>query len=783
MDHLRQDISRRLFLGSTAVGSLGAMAATSAGTAAAGSVDDGTPSGGTQFQTIFLPPDSPLPVKTAAVELATATGANIAKRRHQGPILAGEIVLAVGAEVSKYPESQSLLPDPTAHREWELVAAPEGGLLFAGTTPRNVCRAALDWIDNPKRETGRLSVYRFSQRATMWDNSLNQMYYYSKGFNRRSHIREIARTGHTAIEVNRYSYPGGYWVRTRKFPHDSYPWYMSYGPALDAFVESTLTKGLYPKEEIDANLADLTSAAAIASEYGLEPTFVCYEPRCIDEKIFDRHPELRGSRVDHPGRSLEPRYALDIANPVVLDHYAEMLTNLMQKVPDLRHFVIWCQDSGSGMPFARRLYFGPNGSYLARSKKFGQIAADFTGALLEAGRKINPQFEVIMKMDWEYTNSEREEITEALPKGCGVAHGFGGRAFRMDDLSTVKRQIAKDRQVGVEPYAALTAISMFEQAPLIGICAPGVLHQKMIALQENKVHQFFNMGATQAAPQCPYNISQEVYTELLRAEIPNLDAFLLQTALHWCKGDAPAAKSLVDAWKRGEEAVRNWPAINWYHLGPGQTQGRWLTRPLVPDITLLDKAERAAWERELFTLPWDIGRWNILFEGGIRMYTEEQIEQALQDYDERALPPLERTVEILDQAIAKNPHPVLVDQRDRYQGLLLSFRTVRNMFDAQLAINYQLLEQGDQPTQKERLAKAIRAEIDNTKQWLRLFDTSKTCFFRTAEVETPFLYKTPKADMALKLEVMQAHLSDPPGPMLDELTQENSDRSLLHYSD
>ena len=769
----KRNISRRLFLGSTAAGSLGAMRVVSVGTAA----ERGTP-----FKTLFLPPDSPLPLKTAAAELASATGANVANRRHQGPIQAGEIVLAVGAEVSAHSESKSLLPDPAAHTEWELVTRANGGLLLAGTSPRNVCRAALDWIENPKRETDRLSVYRFEQRVTMWDNHLNQMYRFAKDFDRRNHIREIARTGHTGIEINRYSYTGGYWVRTRKFPHDSYPWYMSYGPALDAFVESSLIKGLYPKEEIDANLADLTSAAAIASEYGLEPSFVCYEPRCIDEKIFERYPELRGSRVDHPGRSLEPRYALDIANPIVLEHYAEMLTNLMRKVPDLRHFVIWCQDSGSGMPFARRLYFGPNGSYLARSKTLGQIAADFTGTLLEAGKKINPKFEVLMKMDWEYTDNERKEITEALPEGCGVAHLFGGGAFKVGDFTRVQGRFAKARQVGIEPYAALTAVSMYEQSPILGICAPGVLREKMAALQEIQGKQFFNMGATLASPQCPYNISQEVFAELLRADIPDLHAFLLQTAMHWCEGNAPAAQSLVDAWEKGEEAVRNWPSINWYHTGGGKTQARWLTRPLVPDISLLDKSELFAWERQLFTLPWDIGRKNMFFEGGIRMYAEDQIESALQDYDLRTLPPLAQTVAILDEAVGETPLPVLVDQRDRYQGMLHSLRTVRNMFETQLSINYFLLKQGDPLVQRERLDKAIRAEIDNTQGWLRLFDTSKTYFFRTARnKETPFVYKTPKADMALKLKVMQAHLGDAPGPMLAELTEKNSARNLLFY--
>jgi hypothetical protein len=734
-----------------------------------------------RYDKIYLPPDSPAPLRTAAAEIAAQTGSSILQQAHEGALRPGEIVLALAARVRAYPQAAAMLPGGSLPKEWELVKADGGGLLIAGSTPRNVCRAALGWIENPERETDRLSVYHFDERFTMWDNPLNQMYRFSKGFDRRRHIREYARLGHTGLEINRYSYPGGYFVRHRRFPHDSYVWYLSYAPALDAFVESSLTEGLYPREELAANLADLREAAEIARSYGLLPGFVCYEPRCVPEQIFDRYPQLRGSRTDHPGRSLQPRYALDIANPRVLEHYAELLTSLMKEVPDLRYLVFFTQDSGSGLPFARRLYFGPNGSYLARSKTLEGMTADFTGALVEAGRKVNPAFEVIMQLNWEYGEDERKRITAALPKGVTLCHELGGEIFGGGELGSRVRYVREDRQMGVEPYADIVVSSRWEQAPIIGVAAPGALAKKLTGLRQLNLRRIFTAGGIFAPPQCPYNINQELFAEMIRAEVPDPDRFLLDTAVRWCGGEKQSAQLLVEAWKSGDRALASWPSLNWYHAGPGQTQGRWITRPVVPDTTLLSERERAAWERALFTLPWDIGRPNIAFEGGIRMYEDDRLEGAISAYDEQTLPALQKTVGILEKALAVASKPVIEDQRDRYLGLLLAARTVRNLFDAQIAINNCLLKKGDPGGQRLRLQAAIRKEIANTKDWLGAFRDSKTCFFRVAEEETPFLYKSPAADLAVKLEAMEAHINDEPGPYLRELSEPFSARRLLYY--
>jgi hypothetical protein len=377
----------------------------------------GSPAERQDFKRIVLPPESPLPVRTAAQELSAETGASIVERPLPKAIGSGEILLALGEAVRNYPLARRLLESRNPGPEWEIVQAGNGGLLIGGSSPRNVCRASLGWIHDSAIETSRLSVYPLEERFTMWDHTLNQTCRFTVGEDRQKHIREIARMGHTGAEINRYADIGGYWVRHRRLPKDSYAWYMSYAPALDAYVESSLTQGLYPAEELAANLEDLRESARIARSYGLKPGFVCYEPRAAPEVVFEKYPQLRGTRVDHPGRSLTPEYNLDIAHPRVLRHYQELISRLMESVPDLRYLVFFTADSGSGIPFASNVYAGSNGSYLARSKTVEQMAADFAGALLDGGRRKNPEFEVIMQLSWEYAAPERLAITRALPAG------------------------------------------------------------------------------------------------------------------------------------------------------------------------------------------------------------------------------------------------------------------------------------------------------------------------------------------------------------------------------
>jgi hypothetical protein len=538
-------------------------------------------------------------------------------------------------------------------------------------------------------------------------------------------------------------------------------------------VESSLIKGTYLPEELRYNLQDLHEAAALARQYGMKPGFVCYEPRCMAGHFFDKRPELRGARTDHPGRGYDTRYQLDIANPEVLEHYAEMVTLLMHEIPDLRYFIFLVDDSGQGIPFTMRLYPGPNGSFLARSKTVEGMVADFTRTIQEAGQKINPEFELIMEMNKQYTQDECKRIMPKLPKSVTVFHPVGGSLLHPAATPHMDFYFEQDRAAGVDPYLSTIVAAGWDAEPIIGMPAPTLLAEKFKAIRNMTPKRLCTLGGTFAAPACPYNINQELYAELIRGGPADMDKFLLETATRWCDGHRTAAQSLVKAWNAGDNAMRAWPTLNWYTGGNGQTEGRWITRPLVPDITRLTEHEGSAWKRELFTLPTDIGRLNIAFESNVRFFSDEQLADLAKAFDEKLFPLLNQTIEILDQALKAKPEVrVLEDQRDRYRGFLLRSHSDRNLYVAQVAINRWLLKLGDQAAERRRLDSAIQAEMENTKNWIQTLRTSRTNWFHlAAREETPFMYKTPIEDLEIKLEAMKAHRNDEPGPYLEQLTE------------
>ncbi|HTO02314.1 MAG TPA: hypothetical protein VL069_01370, partial [Opitutus sp.] len=228
----------------------------------------------------------------------------------------------------------------------------------------------------------------------------------------------------------------------------------------------------------------------------------------------------------------------------------------------------------------------------------------------------------------------------------------------------------------------------------------------------------------------------------------------------------------VETWLLANDALEAWPRLNWYSGGVGRTQGRWLTRPLVPDITKLSEEERAAWQRCLFPLEWDIARVNISFEGGIRFFEDEEFQRVIEATDKTVVPMLTRAIAILDRAFTQTPLPVLEDQRDRFRGILLCFKTDRNLFAVQVATNEYLLKPESAAACRNRIQKSIISEIENTTNWIHALTTSRTPFFRVAqEEETPFVYRTPVEDFRLKLEVMARHMNDEPGPFLRDLIE------------
>ncbi|MBI4024130.1 MAG: hypothetical protein HY360_04060 [Verrucomicrobia bacterium] len=150
--------------------------------------------------------------------------------------------------------------------------------------------------------------------------------------------------------------------------------------------------------------------------------YLC-EPRFVPERFFQRHPALRGPRVDNPTCSKTPLYALCTDLPEVLDHYREMMAKIMELVPDLAMASLFTSDSGAGFDYNPDQYAGPNGAGFNRGIPLEKRVARFLRALLDAGRAVNPDFTVNVTSG--FPTEMRAKILALCPPGVvGSVYGL-----------------------------------------------------------------------------------------------------------------------------------------------------------------------------------------------------------------------------------------------------------------------------------------------------------------------------------------------------------------------
>ena len=169
-------------------------------------------------------------------------------------------------------------------------------------------------------------------------------------------------------------------------------------------METKFNQGTYPPESLEANLNSLKRLAGLADKYGLVPGMDIANPRSVPESLLKRYPFLRGARVDHPFRCFQPRYTLTLAHPAVRWHYAELLRNLLGKVPELGFLTTLINDSGSGFEYTESLYPGRNGGpYVVKEWMPGEVIAKaaaeniirYYRMMRDVAHETHPHFRII----------------------------------------------------------------------------------------------------------------------------------------------------------------------------------------------------------------------------------------------------------------------------------------------------------------------------------------------------------------------------------------------------
>jgi hypothetical protein len=748
-------------------------------------------------RTIFVSADGPAVERTVAAELRQAfcPAAEIRTGdRLSAP--ANTIRLAVVSELSR---AGALGAEIDGKRPWMLVrVVPGGGLEIMASAPHLLFHIASfvmeEWRLQPAETfaAGRVRYATFRRLRPSYDSFLTQHNRTVRGFDREEHIRNVARLGFSHAEVNGLAFA----VPFERGPKgEVLHRFYTYCPALDQFVTSRLNRGIYDSDYLQANLNNLKTNAALAEKYGLLPGLTCFEPRSVPDALLEKYPMLRGARVDHPIRSWHPRFNLSIAHPVVRDHYAEMMENLMREVPQLDYIAVWSNDSGAGFEYTSSLYVGRNGGgYVIREWKgdteIAEAAANnmmrFQRLLRDAGRTVNPKFRSLMRLEafWTEHNYVWPQLEEGIDvessslvsRGWDVEYPHPHYKERKAPVGTAlfntiapQEKTAADelRRKGSEADIYFWPGGVWNHEPLIGIPFPKLVYEKLRAMTEQGVTTAAFSGGTVPRSFAPYNINEELIRAFQADRNVDFTAFLKEKATEWA--GPKHAQDLQAIWSLSDDAYRAFPVPVQIYSGWGVWY-RLLVRPIVPDIEKVPEKERAYYENFLLAPPHNRCRVDFRYDVGFDLVSPQDAMHCLKLINENVLPlirqALTRAESLKTAAVGGPAEAVALDIYDRMVALLCWYRNQRNV-TAWIAGVHNYLETKDESLKTECrkiLHDMVLDEIENTRALLNHWETARTNWMIVSGVgETTFIhYKNFGELLKRKIELMQGHENDEP---------------------
>ncbi|HMB94331.1 MAG TPA: hypothetical protein VKP65_26015 [Rhodothermales bacterium] len=645
------------------------------------------------------------------------------------------------------------------------ITASEPALLYALV---HLLADGLTEAQYEQLEDGWLLEASFSWNRILFDSVLTQVARTTRNFDPEAYIEHLARSGFTHLEVNGLA---SHTPHEPGVPSEYYNQFYTYCPGLMQFVDSKLTQGLYDIEYQEANLQRLKKMAALGHKYGLKPGLLCFEPRSLPERFYQRYPTLRGARIDHPFRSHMPRYTLAQDHPVAREHYRELMDNLMQEVPDLAYLSVWTNDSGAGFEHTGSLYVGRNGGpYMIREWRSHEQIAQAAGTsairwlrlMRDTAAETNPDFEVSLRV--EPFKDEHDIILAGMGDGLTVeapslmVRGYEvpyshpryeeqtsvGGTIMHTSMDEAEKDILKDwRAKGFEPKITYSASSSFNMEPLLGIPFPRMLHKKLMALREMDARQVSAFGGLLNTEKTPYWPHPEVIRAAQLTPEISIDDVVHQLATKWAGADH--AKELVDLWDATEEAVSYFPIVPLYSFFGFVWLRTWV-RPLIPNLEAIPLEDRTYYERYLVSTANnpninDLGK-DVLFD----LIPQEDGRRMAGHFDNNALPRLDAALEratTLAEETEGDAQAVFADLRDRIRVLRCWTTTQRNTC-AWVGGVHGYLNTDDEAEKADQLAyiqDMIDRDLANTHDLLDLWETTDHELILVSDVgETSFVY-------------------------------------------
>jgi len=659
---------------------------------------------------------------------------------------------------------------------WHIIfRTTEGGYIICGDRKVDCIHALLKCLDRYDEDLKEYNVSRFNRLYENFDDFYGGFARAADDFDLEIHMIDTVRAGVENFEINTLYDDIPIQIREREQKNDVYPWWCTYSPGLDMFYESKLFRGTHKEKMLNENRNNLLKNVRLARAFGLAPVFTTFEPRLIPERFFRKYPELRGARVDYDAYSAVPEYGLDPTHPLVLEHFCEMLCQLMEDVPELAIFEIWSQDSCASFPWADCSYMKRNGPLRLLTKDFHEIVNPLLEALRDTAAKYNPKTKINLNLDWVYSAREKEELSVNLPDGVGLTFNFTN--LFSDNLPYE----AKLRELGDEYVQYITNgighdWKLF--APLVGFPFPRETFNHLNSVIDKDVHNFTLRGGLCTEAFVPKYINNEVIREVKYNPNVKIEEFLREMSVRFTP-DKEQADVLYDVWEMCDlfkdeyKASRYNPDTKEYifwttglFVSP-RTLFRKLVWPIVPDRTILDFSETRYYKPNMFfTYDTDPSWDDMSYFNLVPRCSDDMLGYMTKRCAEVLMPLLEKIVTRI-ASLGDGMCEYLRDLKDRIECFLCIISTEKSLCYTQMLTHMYL--DTDDAAKKAEYRKAIRdemlLEMENLERFINLLDTSKSVLIPTTSgEETVYMYKTPMSNpLKRKLVVMKKHLDDEPG--------------------
>lgn len=537
--------------------------------------------------------------------------------------------------------------------------------------------------------------------------------------NLEAHVDRLRRCGVTHVMVNQALVN----IPRAMYPDNPCFEFCSYGHSLDKYVTSTYNEGIFFEDLLAENRRLLLHNGAMARKYGFRCAMRCVEPTFMIEPFFQRHPALRGPRVDNPACSTAPVYALCPLLDEVQDHYRQMIRKMLALVPELDEMHIFTNDSGGGVCYSSHLYAGANGPVHCRKTSTAKQAQVFCRVIAEAGREINPSFRVVMTSG--LSPQEKKEFVDGLPT-CVASSVYGAFAWGggLEDRwanqavgpaiygNADERRKAREWQFG--DYRARVRQLTKRNLEVYANYGPGYYAGDDPRPYETHeiVCQLLQWGVANiiggASGTTPYSANTAVFRDAVENGVRPTETVVTELAQRWV-GDR-LAPALCEAWRLNDHVARELPIPNAGHLLQVWTLVRRL--PIVPDEQKLKEQDLAYFAREMATYDQkmkeqDGGVWRIL------NYGSELTQAYLRQYETVIFPALEKAIAILDGMLGQagltdEQRDCITVQRNDTESVLLEHRHYSHWMMA----SYHRIAGETPPAGCPSLTSIIRREIE-----------------------------------------------------------------------